>query len=217
MAFGLGPEQARVVRAGFATRSTVKKKARTDYRREGTAADFARSFIQQSGGSCAREQLRAAMLKDPTMASRLHDPKSFARLVFNLKESGRVDVDGEMLRLATGCPQMGEALPSPSPSQPRLRPDLNLAQLQAFYSAARNRTLAEAAAQCGTTRQSLCMTLKKLEASVGAPLFVRAVRGTGSELTPSGQELIALYEELSTVIARIQRAFPGLINGLSEG
>jgi DNA-binding transcriptional LysR family regulator len=61
------------------------------------------------------------------------------------------------------------------------------------------------------------MTLKKLEASVGAPLFVRAVRGTGSELTPSGQELIALYEELSTVIARIQRAFPGLVNGLSEG
>jgi DNA-binding transcriptional LysR family regulator len=54
------------------------------------------------------------------------------------------------------------------------------------------------------------MTLKRLESSVEKTLFVRAVRGTGQELTEAGHELAILYEELLRTISKIQSAFPGL-------
>jgi hypothetical protein len=149
------------------------------------------------------------MQNDPAMASRIQDSRSFAQLIYNLKASGSVDGDRQTLWLVNECSPF-DAAADPRHLQSRLRPDLNLAQLEAFYSAAKHRTLGEAAAQCGTTRQSLCMTLKRLEASAEKPLFLRAVRGTAQELTQAGHKLVILYEELLETISKIQSEFPGL-------
>lgn len=58
---------------------------------------FVREYLWQAGGSCPREELRAAMLRHPAIRERLNGSQGFGRLLVNMRHSGDVELDGDMV------------------------------------------------------------------------------------------------------------------------
>lgn len=70
-------------------------------------------------------------------------------------------------------------------------------QIAAFTQAARARSFSRAAAALGVTQSSITQHVARLEATIGAQLFIR--RRAGLELTRAGRELFELTDRLQTL------------------
>ena len=88
---------------------------------------------------------------------------------------------------------------------------LDLRQLEYFCAVARTRSFTRAAEETGVAQPSLSEQVKKLEASLGSPLFERLSRGV--ELTPLGQALLPKARALLEDAA----AMPQLAESMREG
>ena len=88
---------------------------------------------------------------------------------------------------------------------------LDLRQLEYFCAVARTKSFTRAAEQTGVAQPSLSEQIKKLECSLGAPLFERLNRGI--ELTPLGEALVPKARALLEDAA----ALPQFADSMREG
>ena len=68
-------------------------------------------------------------------------------------------------------------------------PSLDSELLRTFLAVAETRSVTRAADRVHRTQSAVSMQIKKLEAMIGAPLFLRGSRGVS--LTPKGDQLLA--------------------------
>jgi LysR family transcriptional regulator, carnitine catabolism transcriptional activator len=126
-------------------------------------------------------------------------------------------------------------------------PEVNSRQLAAVLAIAEYRSFIAAAAHLGISQPALTLTLKRLEKSLGLPLFQRSTRQV--QITAAGREFVAMAERvladlklgmsslrelgerqrgqvivtslvsvpMSGVVAEYQRRFPGVAIQLREG
>ena len=80
---------------------------------------------------------------------------------------------------------------------------VNLNQLRAFYTAARNRSMAAAADRLHVSPPAITMQIKKLEEWLGFPLFCRS--RPGLELTEQGQTLYTLAATVFDNVEHLER------------
>lgn len=59
---------------------------------------FVRDALNSRGGVCSRDELLAAIQADPDAARRLGLSQSFSRLLQNMKHSGFIELDGDLVR-----------------------------------------------------------------------------------------------------------------------
>ena len=134
-----------------------------------------------------------------------------------------------------------------SPRRAPALPEVNSRQLAAVLAIAEYRSFIAAAAHLGISQPALTLTIKRLEQSLGAPLFLRTTRRVA--VTAAGREFVAMAERvlndlklglrslrelgeqrrgqvivssllpmpMSTVIAEYGRRFPGIEIQLREG
>ena len=57
-----------------------------------------RSVLDENGGVCTRGQLLNAILHEPEAANRLAKSRGFGPLLTNIKHSGFIEIDGEIVR-----------------------------------------------------------------------------------------------------------------------
>lgn len=86
----------------------------------------------------------------------------------------------------------------------RIRNPLNIAQLQAFVSAAHLKSLRAAARELGVTQPAITHTIRELETALNAELLARSVRGV--ELTACGEALLPRAEQLLGDVRRTVEA-----------
>lgn len=91
---------------------------------------------------------------------------------------------------------------------------MDLAQLQAFLTAAQERSFSRAAQKLYRTQPAVSIAVRKLEESVGQPLFVRGARG--AKLTDAGELLYDYAERLLNLRNEIQKGMEDL-KGLERG
>jgi DNA-binding transcriptional LysR family regulator len=103
---------------------------------------------------------------------------------------------------------------------PRPDVDLDIRSLRAFVAAAEELHFTRAAARLFVAQQALSRDIRRLEARVGTPLFVRSTRRV--TLTPEGRRLLdrarpllSLHDEL--VMELLQPDRPVLVDLMSEG
>ena len=68
------------------------------FRSRGSLYEFVRATLAEHGGSCTKQELLSAMKTDPDMAQRLERSQGLARLLQNMKHSGFIVLDGDMVR-----------------------------------------------------------------------------------------------------------------------
>jgi molybdenum-dependent DNA-binding transcriptional regulator ModE len=153
------------------------------------------------------------MQNHPEMKERVCRPKTFSKLIYNLSYSGWVRVDNGIIHLTRRLSKDAKVSNDGGSTRRtgKLVPRINLGQLQAFYIAAQQSTLEDAAEALGTSRQSIGIVLKSLERCVGKPLFVRATRARKRELTMDGLTLFNLYKEVIEKIEVMEATFPGVV------
>jgi hypothetical protein len=59
---------------------------------------FVRQALELRGGSCLRLELLADIEGDPEAAHRLRQTDGFSRLLINMKFSGFIELDGDVIR-----------------------------------------------------------------------------------------------------------------------
>lgn len=69
-----------------------------DSRSAGSLHDFIRRVPGQYGGACTRDQILEAILTDPQAAPRLQYSKGLASILSNMKHSGFVVIEGQVVR-----------------------------------------------------------------------------------------------------------------------
>ncbi len=79
---------------------------------------------------------------------------------------------------------------------------MTLVQMQFALAVARKKSFSGAAGSCRVSQPSLSVAVRKLECELGGALFVRTTRHV--ELTPLGQQLVPLFEEVFETIVRLQ-------------
>lgn len=89
---------------------------------------------------------------------------------------------------------------------------MELHQLRYFVAAAETGSISRAASRCGIAQPSLSQQIKKLEQSVGAPLFDRV--GRGVVLTDAGR---ALLPRARRILAAVEEAESNLLSEVQEG
>jgi hypothetical protein len=57
-----------------------------------------RDMLEAHGGACSPGQLLDAILADPAAAERLARSQGFTRVLDNMRHSGFIEVDGEIVR-----------------------------------------------------------------------------------------------------------------------
>lgn len=63
----------------------------------GSMYEFVRQFLLERGGSCTRAELVAALEANPAMRERLARSQGFAALLNNMRHSGVITVEGEII------------------------------------------------------------------------------------------------------------------------
>lgn len=71
---------------------------RVDGRTSGSLYEFVRRTIAAHGGACTRTELLNAILADPAASARLERTKGFTAVLDNMKYSGFVVFDGDVVR-----------------------------------------------------------------------------------------------------------------------
>ena len=79
---------------------------------------------------------------------------------------------------------------------------MTLAQMQFALAVARKKSFCGAADSCRVSQPSLSVAVRKLERELGGALFVRTTRHV--ELTPLGQQLLPLFEDVFETVERLQ-------------
>ena len=69
-----------------------------DGRSAGSLYEFIRTTLEANGGICTRTALRDAIMADPAASERLKRSQGFAFILKNMKHSGFVAFDGELVR-----------------------------------------------------------------------------------------------------------------------
>lgn len=67
----------------------------------GSLYEFVRHSLAERGGSCTRQELLSAIKANPVAAERLERSQGFARLLHNMKHSGFVELEEELVRRTT--------------------------------------------------------------------------------------------------------------------
>lgn len=73
----------------------------TDPRSAGSLYEFVRRTLADHQGVCTRTQILEAILADPRASERLQRSQGFAALLSNMKHSGFIQFDGELVRRTT--------------------------------------------------------------------------------------------------------------------
>ena len=81
---------------------------------------------------------------------------------------------------------------------------LNLYKLEIFALVAKSGSFSRAAEQLLLTQPAVSQHVQDLEASVGAPLFVRGRRG--ATLTPAGEKLLDYTQRIFALVAEAENA-----------
>ena len=81
---------------------------------------------------------------------------------------------------------------------------MTLIQMQFALAVARQKSFGGAAGACRVSQPSLSVAVRKLERELGGALFVRTTRHV--ELTPLGQQLVPLLEDVIEAVERLQAA-----------
>ena len=63
----------------------------------GSMYDFVRRYVCSHGGSCTREELRVAMLAEPTLKQRIESSRGFTALLRNMRHSGDVLLEDNLV------------------------------------------------------------------------------------------------------------------------
>ena len=71
---------------------------RVDGRSAGSLHEFIRQTLAAHGGACTREELLSAILADATASERLTRTQGFTGVLGNMKSSGFVAFDGDIVR-----------------------------------------------------------------------------------------------------------------------
>ncbi|MES2326262.1 MAG: hypothetical protein V4499_02880 [Pseudomonadota bacterium] len=64
----------------------------------GSLYEFVRRALAERGGRCTRAELLAIIEEDPASARRLQQSQGFSRPLQNMKHSGFIELDGEIVR-----------------------------------------------------------------------------------------------------------------------
>ena len=64
----------------------------------GSLYEFVRQTLAENGGSCTKVALLAAIQSDSHAAQRLQKGLGFGRLLVNMKHSGFIEMDGDIVR-----------------------------------------------------------------------------------------------------------------------
>lgn len=83
------------MRTGF---NTGGSSDREDGRSMGSLFKFIREKLAAHNGVCTREELLRAILADPAASERLEQSQGFSALLGNMKSSGFVEFDGDLVR-----------------------------------------------------------------------------------------------------------------------
>ena len=75
--------------------------------KSGTLYQFVREYLWQVGGSCSRNELLAAMLEVDWARQRLGESQGFISLLDNMRHSGEVLCEGEIVRSTTRALRRG--------------------------------------------------------------------------------------------------------------
>ncbi|NMA37869.1 MAG: LysR family transcriptional regulator [Papillibacter sp.] len=96
------------------------------------------------------------------------------------------------------------------PEDKLLENDITFQQIQSFLVIAKNKNLSKAANELYISQPALSKTLKRLEDSIGVPLFIRSNQGV--TLTDAGKELYltfnSIYDNLESTIRHIRTLTP---------
>jgi len=79
---------------------------------------------------------------------------------------------------------------------------MTFVQMQFVMALAQKKSFSGAADACRVSQPSLSVAIRKLERELGGPLFVRTTRRV--DLTPLGQQLLPLVEEVLETVQRLQ-------------
>jgi hypothetical protein len=64
-----------------------------------TLYEFIRQTLEGRGGTCSRSELLNAILRDPEASQRLADNRQgFPRLLQNMRHSGFIELEGDLVR-----------------------------------------------------------------------------------------------------------------------
>ena len=82
--------------------------------RSGSLYQFVREYLWRAGGSCTRAELLTAILENEAVRTRLGTSQGFTALLSNMRHSGELMYDGEIIRataraLRRGAPLDGAA------------------------------------------------------------------------------------------------------------
>ena len=69
-----------------------------DGRSVGSVSQFIREYLCRHGGSCTRDELLRAIRAEPKLFAKLERGQGLARLVQNMRHSGFVTIEGELVR-----------------------------------------------------------------------------------------------------------------------
>ena len=69
-----------------------------DGRSAGSVSQFIREFLCRHGGSCTRDELLRAIRAEPKLLAKLERGQGFARLVQNMRHSGFVTIEDDIVR-----------------------------------------------------------------------------------------------------------------------
>lgn len=67
------------------------------FRSRGSLYELVRQVLAEHGGRCTRAELLAIIEQDPAAARRLEQGQGFSRLLQNMKHSGFIGLDGELV------------------------------------------------------------------------------------------------------------------------
>ena len=62
---------------------------------------FVRVYLAEAGGSCDREALLVAMTENPVVRQKLEAGQGFRALLTNMRHSGQVQLDGQLVKLTS--------------------------------------------------------------------------------------------------------------------
>ena len=69
-----------------------------DSRSAGSLSQFIRAVLERHGGACTRDEIYSAIRADRHASERLCSGQGLPRLLQNMKHSGFVTLDGDMVR-----------------------------------------------------------------------------------------------------------------------
>lgn len=67
----------------------------------GSLYDFVRRYLLAQDGCCSRDKLHSAILAEPVLKTRLEQGRGFRALLSNMRHSGDVVFDGDLVRASS--------------------------------------------------------------------------------------------------------------------